>query len=129
MFDPQRADKDLFWVATSRKDMRALPQDVHRKFGFGLRAIQGGDTPANAAAFPQGGSGCMELKENHDRATFRTMYVAKFPDGVYVLHVFQKKSKSGIATPQEDIDLVQERYKLAEQQSHMNLADTKVKHK
>jgi len=71
----------------------------------------------------------MELKENHDRATFRTMYVAKFPDGVYVLHVFQKKSKSGIATPQEDIDLVQERYKLAEQQSHMNLADTKVKHK
>ncbi len=129
MPDPQKSDKDLAFIGTSRKDLAKLIEPVRRAFGHTLRKVQQGKTPANAAPFPQGGAGCMELKEDHDKATYRTMYVAKFADAIYVLHAFQKKSKAGIATPQKDIDLVRERYRLAEQESKMKLAGTKVRHK
>lgn len=55
----------------------------------------------------------MELVEDHDRSTYRAAYVARLPDAVYVLHCFQKKSKSGIATPKPDIDLIRRRYRVA----------------
>jgi phage-related protein len=127
MLDSQRRDKDLVFVGSSRKDLAKLAKPVRRAFGQALRKVQRGITPTNAASFLQGGAGCMELKEDHDKATYRTMYVAKFADAVYVLHAFQKKSKAGIATPQKDIDLVRERYRLAEQQSKLNLTSTRVK--
>jgi phage-related protein len=128
MPNPSPGDKDLKFVGSSRKDLAALPKPVKRAFGHALRQVQRGRTPQNAEAFKQGGPGCMELKEGHDRATYRTMYVAKFEDAVYVLHSFQKKSKSGIATPQSEIDVIRERYRLAEQQSKLNLMSSKVKH-
>ena len=118
----------MAFVGASRKDLARLVEPVRRAFGHALRKVQRGMMPINAVPFPQGGAGCMELKEDHDKATYRTMYIAKFADAIYVLHAFQKKSKAGIATPQKDIDLVRERYRLAEQQSKLNLASTKVKH-
>jgi phage-related protein len=129
MSDNPQPDKDLKFVGSSRKDLAKLPKPVKQVFGRALRKVQRGGMPQNAEAFKQGGPGCMELKENHDKATYRTMYVAKFADAIYVLHCFQKKSKSGIATPQADIDVIRERYKLAEQQSKLNLLSSKVKHK
>jgi len=53
--------------------------------------------------------------ENHDRSAYRAVYTAKFGDVVYVLHVFQKKSKSGIATPQHEINIIRERLKYADE--------------
>jgi phage-related protein len=129
MSDTPQGDKSLKFVGSSRKDLAALPKSVKRAFGQALRQVQRGRTPQNAEAFKQGGAGCMELKESGERATYRTMYVAKFDDAVYVLHSFQKKSKSGIATPQSEINVVRERYKLAEQQSRLNLMGSKVKRK
>lgn len=60
-------------------------------------------------------AGVLEVVEDHDGDTFRAVYTVKFASAVYVLHAFQKKSKSGIKTPQTDIDLIKQRLKLAEQ--------------
>ena len=61
-----------------------------------------------------GGAGVLELIEEHDRGTYRAVYTVKFPGVVYVLHVFQKKSKRGVATPRHDIELIRSRYELAQ---------------
>ncbi len=62
-----------------------------------------------------GGAGVLEVIANHDGDTFRAVYTVRFASRVYVLDVFQKKSKSGIATPNADIDRIKARLKRAEQ--------------
>jgi phage-related protein len=93
--------------------MRDLPDMVKRAFGLSLYAVQCGETPPNAKSL-KGFSGILELKENDARGTYRTVYAVKLSDVIYVLHVFQKKSKSGIATPKPDMDVIRLRLKLAE---------------
>jgi phage-related protein len=56
----------------------------------------------------------LELVEDHNRGTYRAVYTVRFADRIYVLHVFQKKSKQGIATPKQDIACIRERLKIAE---------------
>jgi phage-related protein len=57
----------------------------------------------------------LEVVEDHDGDTYRTVYTVRFAEAVYVLHIFQKKSKKGIATPQEEISKIRVRLKLAEE--------------
>lgn len=71
-----------------------------------------GEMPGSAKSM-KGLNGVYELRENHDGNAYRTVYIAKLKDCVYVLHCFQKKSKSGVATPREDIDLIKARLKIA----------------
>ncbi|MBA2245998.1 MAG: type II toxin-antitoxin system RelE/ParE family toxin [Gemmatimonadetes bacterium] len=61
-----------------------------------------------------GGAGVLELIEDHEGDTYRAAYTVRFRGVVYVLHVFQKKSKRGIQTPKHELDLIRERYKMAE---------------
>ncbi len=93
--------------------MRELPEVVRRALGLSLYAVQCGETPPNSKSL-RGFSGVVELKENDARGTYRTVYAVKLSDAIYVLHVFQKKSKSGIATPKPDMDVIKLRLKLAE---------------
>jgi Phage derived protein Gp49-like (DUF891) len=60
--------------------------------------------------------GVLEVIARHDGDTFRAVYTVRFADAVYVLHVLQKKSKRGIATPKKELDLIRQRLKLAEQE-------------
>ena len=85
-------------------------------FGYGLWLIQNGETPTNAFPFEgaQGGN-IMKLSERYDSDTYRCVYAAKFAKAVFVLHVFQKKSTSGISTPQTEIDLVSVRFAAAKE--------------
>jgi phage-related protein len=55
-----------------------------------------------------------KLVEDYDGDTYRAAYTVAFAKAVYVLHVFKKKSKSGIETPKSDKDLVEARLKAAE---------------
>lgn len=59
------------------------------------------------------GAGILEVVDDHDGDTYRTVYTLRFPDAVYVLHAFQKKSKRGAITPKHDIDIVNARLALA----------------
>jgi len=61
------------------------------------------------------GSGVFEIIEDHRGDTFRALYTVKYADRLYVVYAFRKKSKSGIKTPQEDINLIKERLKKVEE--------------
>ncbi|HTV69448.1 MAG TPA: type II toxin-antitoxin system RelE/ParE family toxin [Rhizobiaceae bacterium] len=109
-----RPTRPLLWVASSKKDYREFPPRVQEAFGFELFLAQTGQHPPSAKTLKGIGSGVVELIEDFDGDTFRTVYTARFETAVYVLHCFKKKSKSGIATPKADIELVRKRLRDAE---------------
>jgi phage-related protein len=108
------ARKQCKFVGSSLKDLQSMPEDVKDVFGAAILDAQYGDTPADARPFGEGVSrDVMKLVEDHDGDTYRVAYTIAFERCVYVLHAFQKKSKSGIATPRPDINVVKQRLKLA----------------
>lgn len=107
--------KPLAWIGSSHKDLLALPLGVRRLFGFALSLAQAGDKHDAAKVLKGfGGAGVLEVVEDDAGGTYRAVYTVKFVEAVFVLHCFQKKSKRGIATPKEDMDIVQARLKIAE---------------
>jgi phage-related protein len=118
MANAKQGMKPLYWVASSKKDMQALPRDVNEQMGFALREIRKGKTPIIAKTMQGfGGALVQELRANDSQGnTYRTVYTAKLSSGVYVLHAFQKKSTKGIKTPKKEIDKVNQRLKFAKQQ-------------
>jgi phage-related protein len=108
--------KSLVWVASSRRDIRALPKIVQRTFGIALFAAQKGEMPPIAKPLKGfGGAGVLELIEDDRAGTYRAAYTVRFGTAIYVLHVFQKKSKQGIGTPAHEMNLIKERLKRAEE--------------
>lgn len=108
--------KKLYWVGDSKEQIRSFPDEVQDEAGATLRKVQYGQTPNNTcplSGLGEGVNGVIEIKVDHDKETFRVVYVAKLAKGIYVLHAFHKKSKSGIGIPPKDKDLIVKRYKLA----------------
>ena len=107
--------KPLRWVGSSRGDVQSFPRAVRAAIGQALYTAQKGEIdPAAKALKGFGGRSVMEVVAPYDSDTWRTVYAVRFEDAIYVLHAFQKKSKSGIATPKRDIDLVRKRLADAE---------------
>lgn len=107
--------KPLLWVGQSRKDFMAFPEPVHDAVGYALHQAQLGDKHPSAKPLKGfGGAGVLEVVEDHDGETYRAVYTVRFEGAIYVLHAFQKKSKRGIATPKQDIELVKSRLAIAE---------------
>jgi phage-related protein len=108
--------KPLYFVGASRKDLRKLPEEVQDVFGAALLDAQYGDRPAGARPFGEGlPTEVMKLVDDFDGDTYRAAYTVAFAECVYVLHVFKKKSKSGISTPRPDKELVLSRWRAAQQ--------------
>ena len=108
-------EKPLEWIGSSHKDLMALPMDVRRFFGYALSLAQAGDQhDASKALKGFHGAGVVEVVEDDAGGTYRAVYTVKFKEAVFVLHCFQKKSKRGIATPTEDMDIIHSRLKVAE---------------
>jgi phage-related protein len=113
MLNPGPA-KVLHWIAGSRHTLRFFPEAVRYVLGYALYLAQtGGKHPHAKPLLGFGGAGVLEAVEDHDGNTYRVVYTVRFSRAVYVLHAFQKKSKKGIATPKQDIDIVRERLKQA----------------
>jgi phage-related protein len=109
--------KPLLWIGSSLKAVRAFPAEVRRDMGYALYGAQRGTTdPAAKPMKGFGGASVMEIVAPFDGDTWRTAYTVRFEDAVYVLHAFQKKSKTGVSTPKKDIDLIRRR--LAEAARH-----------
>jgi len=105
-----RALKPVFWMGSTREDLRAFPEQVRRDIGQALYAAeQGGTDPAAKPLKGFGGASVMEIVDRYDTDTYRAVYTTRFAGTLYVLHVFQKKSTKGIATPQRDIELIKRR--------------------
>lgn len=113
--------KGLDFIGSSRKDLRAFPEEVKDDIGYALFEAQEGKKPAAAKPLKGfGGAGVLEIIEDFSGDTYRAVYTVNFKKVIYVLHCFQKKSKHGIKTPQQDIDLIKRRLKIAEQDYKAN---------
>jgi phage-related protein len=103
--------KLLYWEGSSKKDFKEFPIDVQKDMGVALFIVQLGGMPDSAKPWKGLGSKVYELVEDHRGDTFRAVYTVRIGDAVHVLHAFQKKSKAGIATPQPDVELIEQRLK------------------
>jgi phage-related protein len=107
--------KPIVWIGSSRRDLKTFPKQVRSDIGQALYTAQMGETDPAAKPLKRfGGAKVMEIIDRHDTNTYRAVYTVQFSNVIYVLHAFQKKSKSGIATPQKDMELIRRR--LAEAQ-------------
>jgi phage-related protein len=111
----EQVQKRLVWIGSSKKDLMALPIGVRKFFGHALNFAQHGEQHDAAKALRSfGGAGVLEIVENDVGGTYRAVYTVKYKEAVFVLHCFQKKSKSGISTPQADMEIIKARLKAAE---------------
>ena len=101
------ADKPLVWLGSSQVDLRAFPQDARRVAGFQLRRVQQGLEPNDWKPMTQVGAGVQEIRI-HTGLEHRVFYVAKFTEGVYVLHAFEKRTRK---TPKRETDLARDRFR------------------
>ncbi len=101
------ADRNLSWVGTSLSDVQEFPQDARLAAGYQLRRVQQGLMPTDWKPMPTVGSGVMEIRIRGQRE-HRVLYIAKFSEGIYVLHAFEKKSQR---TRKSDIDQGRRRLK------------------
>lgn len=108
--------KNVVWIGSTLKDLKSFPDDVKDVIGFALYQAQIRRKALSAKPLAGFGSaGVLEIIEDHQTNTYRAVYTVKFNDLVYVLHVFQKKSKKGIATPKPDLEIIRQRLKVAEE--------------
>jgi phage-related protein len=110
-----KGEKPLDWVGSSKKDFLGFPEPVKDEMGNALGLAQFGGKHPSAKPWKGQGPGVLELIDDHDRSTYRAVYTVCFREVVYVLHAFQKKSPRGIRTAQVDVDLVERRLKIAQQ--------------
>jgi phage-related protein len=107
--------KPVIWVGSSREDLRGFPEPVRDHIGYALYIAQRGgkhrDTKTLAGF---GGAGVVEVVKDYRGDTFRAVYTLRFAAAVYVLHAFQKKSKSGRETPRLDVELIKRRLRDAD---------------
>ncbi len=107
-------EKPIVWIGSSLADLKDLPQKPRRDIGYALSVVQRGDYPHNAKPL-KGSSGVYEIRVDHDTDTYRGVYAISLGDAIYVLHVFKKKSKKGIETPKQDMDLIRNRLRIAKE--------------
>ena len=106
--------KPVRWVGSSRDDLRGFPEEVRNRVGGALWEAQlGRKAPFAKPLKGFGGTGVLEVVDDFVGDTYRAVYTVRFAGVVYVLHAFQKKSKRGIATPHQEIRLIQQRLRRA----------------
>lgn len=107
--------KAVEWIGSSKKELLNFPDDVKQEIGYALFVAQQGDT-YHSAKLLRGFSGIYEVVCDYRTDTFRAVYAVNIKEIIYVLHVFQKKSKTGIKTPKEEIQLIKQRLKVLKAQ-------------
>jgi phage-related protein len=107
--------KPLVWVGSSRKDLCGFPEPVQDRMGYALWVAQlGGKHRDSKTLSGFSGAGVLEVISDFRGDTFRAVYTVRYAAAVFVLHTFQKKSKTGRETPRRDIGLIQQRLREAE---------------
>jgi phage-related protein len=108
--------KPVIWIGSSRKDVREFPEAIQDHIGYALYVAQlGGKHRDTKTLSGFGGAGVVEIVSVYSGDTFRAVYTLRFAGTVYVLHAFQKKSKTGRETPRRDKELIKQRLREAEQ--------------
>ena len=100
--------KQVIWMGSSREDLKAFPRAARREIGYQLEQVQEGVDPDDWKPMTTVGSGVHEIRVRESSGAFRCIYLATRPEGIYVLHCFQKKTQK---TSQQDLDLADKRFK------------------
>ena len=101
--------KKIIWVGDSLKNLREFPEAVKDSFGYSLHKVQQGTVPKQTKPLRGLKPTIMEMVSDYDTNTYRAIYTIKIDSTIYVLHCFQKKSKRGIKTPKQEMDLIKQR--------------------
>ena len=118
--------KPVKWIGSSLNDLKEFPEEVQQVVGYALYLAQCGEKHENAKPLKGfKGAGMLEIVEDFDSNTYRAIYTVKLADVIYVLHAFQKKSKRGISTPKQDIELIEARFKRAKEYHAKNYSKNK----
>lgn len=112
--------RPLEWVGSTKADIKRFPEAVREVVGYALFQAQVGLKHQSAKPLKGLAGNVLEVISRHDGDTFRAVYTVRFRTAVYVLHVFQKKAKRGIATPESEIDLIKRRLRAAERHYRRN---------
>ena len=99
--------KPLLWLGDSKRRVREFPHEARQRIGFEMWEVQQGREPSDWKPMPAVGQGVREVRV-HVKGEYRVLYVAKFEETVYVLHVFQKKTQR---TSKHDIEVARDRYR------------------
>jgi phage-related protein len=108
---PPRDTRPINWIRGAQRDFEDFPSEARLRFLHALTMIAEGSTPDIAKPLTGLGSGVMELALRHRGDAFRLVYALKVDQAIWVVHAFQKKSKTGRETPKQEIDVVRERIK------------------
>lgn len=106
-----RNTRPISWLKGARKDFEDFPQEAQLDMARALTILAEGQMPDIAKPLTGLGSGVMELALKHRGDAFRVIYALQIDTDIWVINAFQKKSKSGIKTPKQEIDLIHERLK------------------
>lgn len=112
--------KEIEWLGSSKRDLSKLPLEPRQKIGYALYVAQLGDNHNSSKLFKGFGSGVYEIVCNYNKNAYRAVYLVN--NKIYVLHIFQKKSKNGIKTPKEELVVIEERLK----RLRIKLAEEKI---
>ena len=110
------SDKEIRWLGSTLKDLSAMPDEVKRPLGYGLRLAQKGERAPDAKTL-----------KGYDGASYRAVYTTRIDSAVYVLHCFQKKSTNGIAIPKHDKTTIESRLKDARRDAEDQRSASKSK--
>ena len=105
--------RQFVWLVDTLDTLRSFPAAIRQKLGFALYQAQIGGKHESAKPLHGFDASVWEVRADDPSGTYRAVYVVHFRDAVYVLHAFQKKAKSGIATPWREIELIRQRLRLA----------------
>lgn len=107
--------KKLGWIGSSKKDLMDLPKEIGKMIGYSLHLAQFEMDDIDSKPLKGFGSAKVrEIVKDDANSTYRAVLTVEFKGIVYVLHVFQKKSKTGIETPKHEIELIKSRLKIAQ---------------
>ena len=107
----KEAVRPVAWLGDSKKQLKKMPEDVQKQMGGELYLAQAGMMPPHAKPLKEIGRGVFEIKDDYDTNTYRLVYAVRIGTRLYVLHAFQKKSNTGIATSKKDVEMIARRYK------------------
>jgi phage-related protein len=111
----EKLAKRVRWIGPSKKDLQAFPKVVRRLLGQSIWDAQEGRMPRDGKVLHGfTGASVVEIRASHMGSAYRAVYTVRFDELVFVLHVFQKKSKKGNKTPADVMDLIRKRLKTAE---------------
>jgi phage-related protein len=106
-----RNTRKINWLKGALKDFEDFPKDAQDRAAAALTFIAEGTTPDIAKPLTCFGSGVWELVIRSRGDAYRVVYALQLGENIWIVHAFQKKSKTGIATPKPELDLVRERIK------------------